>query len=381
MANELKTYLEDPFLSAIMNEIKDAGAIKSSLIDITHKCNLRCEGCYFFEEEMDSHKKMESEEEFDAFIESERQRGTNMFTVVGGEPAYEIERLKKLAKHFKLIVVSNGYFKIPYEGLENIRLSISFWGDEEQDTLLRGRGKQKVFETALKNYRNDPRVGFYYTTIPGFTDKIRPAVERMVENGNFVSFNFYGDLANKGGSYSHKNGHWSVIDIIRELSLEFPNDIYSSRHMNETISRRTLFGVEWGYNVCSSVTYDHPDNLERIQKGKRYPTQFRAYNADLKTTRRCCVGQARDCGTCTDLWSIYGWVVGSLRAHLQSFDDFQNWLFTTYIFYISCGFIDRRAIPQGRMLELYQRMNGEASSLPLKNSMEADPSLSGLYGT
>ena len=85
--NSLKGYLADTFLNNLLQQIKNAGSMKSSLIDITNKCNLRCEGCYYFTEKMDEHKKMESEEEFDLFIQSELARGVNMFTVVGGEPA------------------------------------------------------------------------------------------------------------------------------------------------------------------------------------------------------------------------------------------------------------------------------------------------------
>jgi pyruvate formate-lyase activating enzyme-like uncharacterized protein len=341
-----------------MKEIKSAGTMRSSLIDITHKCNIRCIGCYYFMEEMDKHKKLMDDDEFNQFVETESARGTNMLTIVGGEPALEQERLKILAKKFKLTVVTNGTIKIPIEGLENIRIAVSFWGDRERDTELRGRGKRNIFKESLENFKNDPRVGFYYTTIPGFSEGISSATELMIKNGNYVTYNFYSDLAEKGGKYNHQNGFSKVNKEIQAMIDKYPNDIVTSPHINNVISDRNLFGQEWGYDVCPSVTYDHPQNAERIKTGKKYPTNFKAYNADLKITRRCCIGNARDSDTCTDLWATYGWVIGSMKAHLQSKSDFSNWLFTMFIFYLQTGFIDlnrnRELLP-----EIYSRFSNK----------------------
>lgn len=362
--NKLKDYLTDPFLASLLSEIKSAGTIKSSLLDITHKCNLRCTGCYYFEEGMDSHKKVNSEDDFLAFVEQERERGTNMLTIVGGEPALELDRLRILAKHFKLTVVTNGSLPIPRKGLENIRIAISFWGDQQQDTHLRGKGKENIFNTALKHFKNDDRAGFYYTTVPGFVNGIEAATDKMVANGNYVAYNFYADLAHQGGKYSHENGFSLPIEHINRMIKKHPSRIVSSPHINQTISQRHLFGTPWGYAMCPSVTHDHPDNRERMASGKRYPTKFRAYNADLTTTRRCCVGSARDCDTCTDLWATYGWIIGSMKAHLKSKQDFSNWLMTTYIFYMQTGFIDwnKNAV---KLPEMYQRFSHIDYSKPV----------------
>lgn len=126
--NTLKSYLQDSFLNSLMSDIKHAGGMRSSLIDITHKCNLQCTGCYYFMEDMDQYKRVRDDKAFYAFIEQELSRGTNMLTIVGGEPALEQDRLKILAKNFKLTVVTNGTIPIPVKDLEDIRIAISFWG-------------------------------------------------------------------------------------------------------------------------------------------------------------------------------------------------------------------------------------------------------------
>jgi len=336
----LRSYLDDPFLKVLMAGIKTAGPMHSSLLDITHKCNLRCVGCYYYIEKMDSHKKESDEKKFQSFIQQELDRNINMLTVVGGEPVFEIDRLRALAKHFKLTIVTNGTVPIPVEGLEDVRIAISFWGDENEDILLRGNGKKSIFDQALKNYRNDKRAGFYYTVIPGCVSNIAKATQRMVENGNYITFNFYADLARLGNKYDHTNSFSEANDIINQLIAAFSNRIVSSPYVHNIIATRSMLGKQWGYAVCPSVTYDHPENAERVISDNGYPTKFRAYNADLRTTRRCCVGRARECSTCVDLWAISGWIVGAMKGHLKSKKDFANWLCSTFIFYMQTGFID-----------------------------------------
>jgi hypothetical protein len=345
-----------------MAEIKTAGPINSSLLDITHKCNLRCTGCYFYVEKMDQHRKTADNEVFGQFLQKEIERGINMLTIVGGEPSFEIDRLRMLAKHFKLTIVTNGKDRIPTEGLENVRLAISFWGDEDQDMLLRGRGKMDVFDQALQNYRNDKRAGFYYTIIPGFINNIEKVTKRMIDNGNYVTYNYYADLAAQGGRYSHKNSFLSANDVINQLIIKYPESIVSSPYVLDIIARGCMLDKQWGYDVCPSVTYDHPDNTNRLSVGNRYQKQFRAYNADLKTTRRCCIGTQRDCDTCVDLWAISGWIVGAMKAHLRSYDDFVNWLCSTYVFYLQTGFIK---LPNRSSLlpEVYRKMGHKIREL------------------
>ncbi len=355
LATSLREYLRDPLLATLMTEIKAAGPIRSSLLDITHKCNLRCDGCYYFSQEMDQYRRQDDESAFDRFIEMEKARDVNMLTIVGGEPALEIARLRKLAKHFHLTVVTNGSLPIPMEGLESIRIAVSFWGDETRDTMMRGNGNQNIFEKALSHFKNDPRVGFYYTTVPGFTDRIEKATAKMVENGNFVAFNFYGDIDQKGGAYSHLLGYEEVNRIIFGLAQQYSSRVISSPHLNRVIDQRHLFGQSWGYDVCPSLTYDHPANAQRMREGKAYQTKFRAYYADLTSTRRCCVGEARDCNTCTDLWATYAWILGSMKSHLSSLEDFSSWLFTTYLFYASSGFIDWHHAAKEHLPAIYRR--------------------------
>ena len=210
MAAKLREYLQDPFLNRLYSDIRTAGALKAISVDITHVCNIRCEGCYFFAEDMDQYKAPKDEAEFDAFIEYEKARGTNYVTVVGGEPSLILDRVQKIYQNFKLMVVTNGMRAIPFEGFENMPIAVSVWGDHETDIRLRGHGKIDVFARGLKNFKDDPRAIWYYTTTPGNAHQIESVVEQCVQNGNYVFFNFYGDLGSRGGELDHRYGFDTV---------------------------------------------------------------------------------------------------------------------------------------------------------------------------
>lgn len=358
MASRIDTWLQDPLLGTLHSAVRDAGAIRSVSVDITEACNLRCDGCYFFSEGMDQHKSSDSD--LDAFIERELARGTNFVTIVGGEPSLVLDRLAKFYKSFKLSVATNGVQRIPYEGFEKLPIGVSVWGDHENDTQLRGSGKLDVFSKALENYRDDPRAFFYYTAVPGRAHEIPGVVERCVQNGNRVLFNFYGDLEGRGGDLDFRQGFGEVQAAIDAMIDRYPSHILMSSRLAEVISTGKLFDDSWGHATCTSVSADNPANAERILNGNPYSPHFRAYNADLTTTRRCCTAVSRDCDSCFDTWQHFSWVMLNLRKHRRSQWDFTQWLTTMYLFYFINQLVD---VQQGISLlpEIHHRTRRQPS--------------------
>jgi hypothetical protein len=339
MYTGLKEYLEDPFLNRLYTEIRNAGPLRSISLDLTHACNIRCTGCYFFAEEMDRHHSPKDEALFEAFIEREKARGTNFVTIVGGEPSLALHRVKKLSEHFWISVATNGLRKIPFEGFENIPIGVAVWGDHQTDTRLRGSGSLDVFDKALHNYRNDPRAFWYYTVTPGNAHEIASVVEQCVANGNPVLFNFYGDLCGVGGELDIRIGFAKARREIDKMIARYPDRILMTSYLSHVISTGRLYNEQWGYDVCTSISPDNDINRERVQNGKPYNHHFRAYNADF-TTRRCCTGNTRDCATCFDTWEHFSWVMLNMRKHLGSKQEFTNWLTTMYLFYLINRIVD-----------------------------------------
>lgn len=349
----LKDYLRDPFLNRLYAEIRRASPLKSISVDITHACNIRCVGCYFFAENLDRHKSPADEAEFDAFIERERARGTNFVTVVGGEPTLVLGRLKKLHDSFWINVATNGLRKIPVAGYDNMPIGISVWGDHATDRRLRGAGMD-VFSRALENYRDDPRAFWYYTVTPGNAAEIESVVERCIANGNCVLFNFYGDLLGVGGDLDYRRGFAEARTAIDRMIARHPERILITSYFSNVVSTGILYDEQWGYDVCTSISSDNERNRQRIGNGRPYNPHFRAYNADWTTTRRCCTGEDRDCASCFDVWEHFSWVMLNMKRHLGSKQEFTNWLTTMYLFYLINRIVD---FDEGRKLlpEIHRR--------------------------
>jgi len=83
--------------------------IRSSIYDVTNKCNLRCKGCFFFSsdehkaaaEEMDTNK-------WETFIEKEMDRGVNLAILIGGEPTLYLDRVEAFYKRLPTFCATNG---------------------------------------------------------------------------------------------------------------------------------------------------------------------------------------------------------------------------------------------------------------------------------
>lgn len=340
-AGRAERYLEgDPFLRRLHDDIESAGHLRAITVDLTEVCNLRCQGCYFFVEHMDDSKSPREEADFDAFIAHERARGTNYVTVLGGEPSLMPDRLKKLHDNFRVAPATNGLKRIPMAGFETMPIAVSVWGDHETDTELRGRGRLPVFRRALDNYRDDPRVFWYYTVASGCADQVESVVSQIIENGNFIYFNYYEDNAHLGGALSDKGGFDEVRAEVDRMIELFPDRIISTSYLNQIATQNEMMGEEWGYNVCPTVTADAPLNADRIQNGNPYNPHFRAYNPDLVTTRRCCVGEARDCDQCRNAYAKHTWIMVNKQRHLSSVADYTRWLTAVYSFYLVVRAVD-----------------------------------------
>ena len=335
----LKRYLEDAFLAGLYRAVRGAGSLRSISVDLTHVCNIRCDGCYFFSEGMDTHRPAD-DAAFDAFVTRELARGTNFVTVVGGEPSLALDRLKALHDHFSINVATNGIRRIPVDGFENLPIGISVWGNPATDTALRGGGKVRAFERALDNYAGDPRAFWYYTVAPGHADQVDGVVARCVKNGNRVLFNFYGDIDGRGGALDSRRGFGEVRAAIDDAIERWPEHVLMTSSLARVVSTGRLFDETWGHAVCTSVTADHPVNAGRVANGKPVNPHFRAVNADFTTTRRCCTGVDRSCDTCFDTWEHYSWVMLNLRKHLVSEQSFTDWLTTSYLFYFINRLVD-----------------------------------------
>lgn len=354
MRARIRGYLEDPLVARLHDEALGAGSFVPITLDLTHVCQLRCDGCYFFSEQLDHSKAPKDEAVFLDFVREERERGTNFVTVIGGEPSLQLGRLKVLADSFRCITVTNGLRKIPMEGFEDMAIAVSVWGDHDLDKELRGAGKIDVFARALRHYRDDPRATFYFTVSNANADGIESAVDEIVANGNVVAFSFYEDRAGRGGQFDQTKGYAKALRKIYRMIDKHPRSILTTAYMANVAGGRRLLDLTWGHETCPVISSGYsPErdewhgsdfwlqrNRERLVNGQPYYPNHRAVMPDLKAVRRCSVGEESDCSRCHNAYARYMWVMLNRNRHARSRQDFINWVTTAWTFCLGAGALD-----------------------------------------
>ena len=246
---------------------------RPAFYEVATRCNLFCEGCYYFSDSFRPGKsEVQDPEEWKNFFAAESERGVTMAYFVGAEPALEQERLLAAAEYFPYgNIGTNGTIKldqaIPY------RIGVSVWGvDEEVDTSLRGAS---AFSKAIRNYAGDRRAIMLYTLTKANLGDVRRLAEICADNDLPLTFNMYSPTAT----------------YMRKLAEETTNDRKYFRISNndtnlcwddDSLSHARRLMDELIDEFPETVVYSHAYNRWATQSGP-------LYDIDEDT------GLARDC--------------------------------------------------------------------------------------
>jgi MoaA/NifB/PqqE/SkfB family radical SAM enzyme len=294
--------------------------IRSSIYDVTNKCNLRCKGCFFFSsnehkaaaEEMDIHK-------WEAFIDREMDRGVNLAILIGGEPTLYLDRVEAFYKQLPTFCATNGLIKIPRDRFPDLMLGISLWGDEADEKILRGKD---TFSISSKNYEGDPNVYYLYTLTPHQIGKIERIIRKICGVGLKVHLQL---LSNDEGvdGFSWEPEQLETIRLEMDAMLDtYPDTVISSKYYHEIITTGKMLGRSFGWNECPSVTQP----LDTRDPQPKRLIEFIRWASDLNTMHRCCTSETRDCSSCKDGAAHMSWVMVNKRAHIRTTKDLQNWI-------------------------------------------------------
>ena len=138
--------------------------IRSSIYDVTDRCNLRCKGCFFFSS--GEHERAAEEKDVNkwhSFVEKEMDRGVNLAILIGGEPTLCMDRIEAFYKRLPTFCATNGLIKVPRDRFPDMMVGLSLWGDAEDEITLRG---QDTFKIISANYEGDPHAYYLYTITP-----------------------------------------------------------------------------------------------------------------------------------------------------------------------------------------------------------------------
>jgi hypothetical protein len=309
-----------------------AASIRVSEYHLTNACNIRCEGCWFFEFGHDKKtKEVKSLAELEAFIESEKARRITAALLIGGEPTLVPERIRAFSRRLKYVSISsNGLKKLPYdEDFANVQIFLTLFGGGKLDDELRaikpgGKRFTGLFEEMLQNYYRDPRACFVLAITERGLDMIEPTVRRVAENGNQMTFNFYSQY---GSGHPIRIQHEALLlEEALRVKAAYPDIVTSSpAHIRGLITGKSDWGT-FGYHSCPSISTDHPAHKDRLQNGNPSLPFFNTYNADFKTVEFCCT--SGHCGDCRDSQAVFSWLMVNLDRSLSSRESLLEWLET-----------------------------------------------------
>ena len=294
--------------------------IRSSIYDVTNKCNLRCKGCFFFSS--DEHKAAAEEmdiQKWETFIDQEKDRGVNLAILIGGEPTLYLDRVEAFYKRLPTFCATNGIIKIPRDRFPDMMLGISLWGDEADEKILRGKD---TFSISSKNYEGDPNVYYLYTLTPKQIGKIEGNIRKIRDTGLKVHLQLLSNDEGVDGFSWQPEQLEAIRDEMDDMLDRYPDTLISSKYYHEIITTGKMLGRSFGWNECPSVTQP----LDTRDPQPKRLIEFIRWASDLNTMHRCCTSETRDCSICKDGAAHMSWVMVNKRAHIRTSRDLQNWI-------------------------------------------------------
>ncbi|WP_441250868.1 radical SAM protein [Kitasatospora sp. McL0602] len=320
-----------PDLATRLHRARRLGrTVRSCEVHLTNACNIRCKGCWYFEGGFDTAvKELTDVEKIRAFARRLRDEGVNQATLIGGEPTLVPQRVEAFVEELPYVTIStNGLRPMPMQGFEKIAIAVSIFGGGPLDDDLRairvnGSKFTGLFDTALSHYKDDPRVLFIFALSEDGVQHLEPTVRKIAANGNIVTFNFYSE---HGTDHPLRiTNERRILDEALRVKALYPEAVVSHPYFIETlITGTTHWGGTFGYDVCPSLSVDHPAHVERVANGNPVIPGFAAWGADYESLQFCCT--SGDCNGCRDSQAVYSWLVVSANRFLDDEARLEQWL-------------------------------------------------------
>jgi MoaA/NifB/PqqE/SkfB family radical SAM enzyme len=265
-------------------------------IDVTKRCNLRCEHCYFFAEE---HKERElTIDEWTERFEAMKAAGDPMLlcTWVGGEPMVRKDVIDVGRKYFKHnTIVTNGTMEIP--DWTDCTWVISIDGTEEAFAKMRAPGiYQKIKDNVLKH----PDLRIQISCV--ITSLTVGCIDELVEE--------WGPLARQGIIFDFFT---PVNKLDESLWLDWPERDRVIDHLFEL--KRKHPGV---INMLdSTLDLMRSKNARKVTDNCLFKEKAFTLGADGRSKGKCMMGDNADCDKCGCVVPFYMATMNSPRLLLK----------------------------------------------------------------
>jgi len=315
--------LEQPEILDCYRKVKRYFYLRESAYDVSSKCQLRCEGCYYFQGDKYTTQDVVSADVWRQFFVAERDRGITYAVLAGAEPSLGPHVLSACFESIAMgTIASNGLRKID-PGIR-YRVHLSVWGDAEGDSILRptagGRQIPNILDTQLQNYRNDDRVVFVYTFNGANTDQVDSVVRLIESEGHKITFNVFSPPVDYPGPRLSEKQRERIRRKMLDMINRFPNtvlySVYNALVHTDDKSLDEQFGCV--YPRAASLRGKVPRGIGQT---------FRSYRTDLThlVGNDCCVPDT-DCSACRHYAAGSAIVTARMGLHTETADLFRAWL-------------------------------------------------------
>jgi hypothetical protein len=320
-----------PDLAERLRAVRDMGwRVRACEVHLTTTCNIRCKGCWYFEGGFDTAVRETSDlGTIRAFADRLAAEGVTQATLIGGEPTLVLKRVVPFVERLPYITISsNGLRPLPRAGFERVAVAISLFGGGPLDDDLRahrpnGSTFTGLFQTALRHYRDDPRVIFVFALSEDGLRYTEATVRAIQDNGNLVTFNFYSAYGTDH-PLRIENEKRTLAEALR-VKERYPQTVVSHPYFIEAlITGRSHWGARFGYDVCPSISVDLPVHAQRVRNGNPVIEGFAVYGADYQTRQFCCT--SGECAGCRDSQAVYSWLMVSFSRFLTDAGSLELWL-------------------------------------------------------
>jgi len=289
--------------------------LRESTYDMTNRCNIRCEGCYFYEGDKQFARENKDPAAWRNLMQAEKARGITYVVLAGAEPSLVPGLCEVCYQQMPLgTIATNGLKYIP--DAVNYKIHISVWGNDE--TSLKIRNAKNMLLRQIENYENDPRAVFIYTFTRDNIAQVSEVAGILAEHECKLTFNMFSAPLGYDGPLRHTaasldNTRKTMINLLEE----YPTNVIFSHYNSVAHTHRR------GLHDLYSCSYPRQNPSTDIGLGR----SFRQYRADLTWDRAvaCCVPDT-DCVDCRHYASGSAVVTARMFRHAADPDTFKAWL-------------------------------------------------------
>ncbi len=307
--------IADPVIRERWEKVRKYFFLRESTYDMSNRCNIRCEGCYYFNGEKQFAREITDEQAWQQLLEAEKKRGITFVVLAGAEPSLVPQLCEVCYQAIPLgAIASNGLKPIPQE--IDYRIHISVWGNDRTSLALRKAPDMLIRQMA--NYKDDPRAVFVYTFTPVNIDEVMEVTGLLAAAGQKITFNMFSAPVGYNGHLRHTPETLAKTrQVMIELLAEFPETIIFSPY---NIVAHT---GQKGLHELFSCSYPRMNPSTDIGLGR----SFRQYRTNLQWDRdaACCVPDT-DCDDCRHYAAGSAVVTARMYRHATDPVTFSAWL-------------------------------------------------------